>query len=1166
MPHIFRFHAGRNNNIYDWKSSDKILPADVREVMDKTNILTSAAGTSIPTPIARLFLFKTAFEIVAAQVRDNKVDTKGIYAGLVSETLDLLELLYKSGADENKFRYHKWVFDNSQQDDNVIRNFFGQQHGHELLAESFKQAAGQAPFNNKLEITLIYYREGNNEVLVGGTSPFSFVFTSPNFTRKHRDRGFKTIAGLVSEDILFDADYKQLHERDESFIRYVEGLVNTEGISDSFRGITEYVVNTKNRYFNKFNGTLHSLQDIQIGDTVLSASKINLKQIHEEDYKQQINRDSDFRMELPEDTNYNQTLRPLFLLDKMEHEGQYTSNNNKWISTTKVSENQYPETTLDEILQRELPAMDGVNYPFLTSFDFFERCLVKMPGYILNESKFSTLINNQAFALPLKPIFFHFYPIQKIRDYLSVDIKSDQVTFSLKIPVFGPTKGRRDIVFKKTYTGDNTVEYGGILGIYPCTRATQKELLHINKYTVAAFEKTNVSLAVNGITFLKKTGIHPVLAPLVPRSDYSKINTKSGYYQVNESFDIIQLNFKKDNAGLGCIIIPKFIEVENGTEEYIYAIDFGTSNTHVEYGRVVNDNVTETKPFTIEETKMQVSLLHKPKEMQLNDGAIRYNDYERSIGTTIDTARQLTLREFVPFQIGAQQSASVKFPFRTATCESNSFVLSEENNKLFINANIGFFIDDDALTEDIRYTTDLKWKLENSGSDKLNRNRVSLFFRELLLMIRTKVLLEDNNLKGDIKKLKFALSFPISMGNTLKNNLISLFDGQKIEVIGEDALPVREVSESIAPYYQLRFVNINIQNDSFCNIDIGGGTTDIVLIDKNPLKPNELKSYSSSFKFAGRQLWGSGHNEFNMQENGFMAYYKQFILKNDPTIYTRLERVLNTNAIRTEDVAGLLLSKPEYKFSEVFAENKEFRVVLIIHYTSILFYITRLAKLNNVALPRTISFSGKGSEYLNLIFPAKEDMKGFTQKILGIFAGQPVRPDFMIEKSNEPKVITAKGAVHFANEKINISDSAWGNDATDNSNEKKLELIESNYKGFNNLELENATISYAQLHGNSEYYSEIMKSTEEFLNLLFDNVDLCKAINNKLEIKDFHQYKTFFVQPGSDISSMGKLRDSFLAALAKMQPSDTIDDSPFFFSLHYSLVELSREICQKALK
>ncbi|HZF99846.1 MAG TPA: hypothetical protein VEY71_02540, partial [Chitinophagales bacterium] len=148
MPHIFRFHAGRNNNIYDWKASDRIQPADVRDVMDKTNILSSSAGTSIPTPIARMFLFKTAFEITAAQVRDNKVDKQSIYAGLVSETLDLLELLYKNGSDETKFRYQKWVFD-AKQDDATLLSFFGQQRGHQLLAESFKQAASQAPFNNR---------------------------------------------------------------------------------------------------------------------------------------------------------------------------------------------------------------------------------------------------------------------------------------------------------------------------------------------------------------------------------------------------------------------------------------------------------------------------------------------------------------------------------------------------------------------------------------------------------------------------------------------------------------------------------------------------------------------------------------------------------------------------------------------------------------------------------------------------------------------------------------------------------------------------------------------------------------------------------------------------------------------------------------------------------
>jgi hypothetical protein len=55
MPHIFRFHKGHNTNIYDWTPSDRIQPSDVREVMDKTNILTSSAGTSIPTFLS-LFL------------------------------------------------------------------------------------------------------------------------------------------------------------------------------------------------------------------------------------------------------------------------------------------------------------------------------------------------------------------------------------------------------------------------------------------------------------------------------------------------------------------------------------------------------------------------------------------------------------------------------------------------------------------------------------------------------------------------------------------------------------------------------------------------------------------------------------------------------------------------------------------------------------------------------------------------------------------------------------------------------------------------------------------------------------------------------------------------------------------------------------------------------
>jgi len=1167
MPHIFRFHVGRNNNIYDWNSSDRIQPADVRDVMDKTNILTSSAGTSIPTPIARMFLFKTAFEIVAVQVRDNQADSRSIYSGLVSETLDLLEMLYKSGSDENKFSYQNWLFDNRQQDDNLILKHFGNDHGHRLLAESFKQAAAQAPFNNKIEITLIYYREGNNKILVGGTSPFTFVFTSPNFKRKLHDLGFRTISGLVSNDNLFDSDYKQLHERDDSFIKYVEALATTQGIGISFSSFTEYVINVRNRNRNRFNSVIANLQDIQFNDTPLSVSHINLKQLSEADYKMNINIHSDYKIELPDDTNYSDSLNPLFLLDKMSYDGQYSSPSSHWSTTTRVSENQYPEASLDEIKERELPGLDGFHYPFLSSFDFFERCLIKLPGYSLNDERFLCLTDNQTFICPIKPIFFHFFPITKIKNYVSVETRGEQITLVLKIPVFGPTKNRRNFIIRKTYDTASIIDYSGILGIFPFTKATQTNLLHINKYTVASYENTNAAMQLESVKFFKKSGIHMVATAPVHRSNYAEIKTKSTYYQLDESFDIIQLNFRKDNSSCGGVIIPKFKEVDNGIEPYIYAIDFGTSNTHVEFGRVINDRVTETAPFTIAEKSMQMSLLNKPKAVEFNDGAERYNDYEGRLALgDFASAKTVTLREFVPFQVGNQKSAAVKFPFRTATCESNSFVGNHSNNRLFLDANIGFHIDEDALLDNIRYKTDLKWLLERANNDQFNINRVSIFFRELLLMIRTKVLMEEYNLRGDITKLKMALSFPTSMGSGLKSKLISLFEAQRLDVLGVNSLPLRVVTESIAPYYQLKYVNADIQNDSFCNIDIGGGTTDIVLIDRNPSNPNELLCYCSSFKFAGKQLWGSGSNECNLADNGFVSYYKSFIQRTDANVYGELEKILNSNNNRTEDIVGLLFSKPQYKFVDIFDDCKELKVVLLIHYSAILYYITRLAHLKdvNVELPRTVSFSGKGSEYLSLIFPSDRDLKGYTKKVLGIFAGKPTHNDFFLERSKEPKVITAKGTVHYANERINENLDDWGNGEKSDINKKVLTPLERNYKGFKNQEYESLTLTYSALTGNSDYYSDIMSNHAEFFNLLFDNKELCAIINRQLELKDFASYKKDLIPLNGNLASEGKLRDSFRATLLDLNPTDNVSDSPFFFALNYSLIALSREIAAKA--
>ena len=1167
MPYIFRFHKGTNNNIYDWKASDRIISSHLQDINEKTNVLSSSAGTSIPTPLARIFLFKTAFEIMAAQVRKNAVEEKSIYSGIVSETLDLLELLYKCGSDASRFRYQRWTFENS--DDAM--SHFGESAGHRLLATSFRQAASQYPFNNKIDITLIYYKEGSKEVLIGGTSPFTFVFTSPNFKRKMRDRGFRPIKGMVSDDVLFDSGYLQLQKRDGSFIKYLQSLTHTPGIGESFKGITEYVSNTFARHEGKFNGALSSLMDIKFGDSALIAGNINLRQISEADFRAKINESSDFKIALPSDTHYRGSLNPLFLLHKMAMDGQYSSASNVWSSANEISELEYPENTIEEIDERELPALSGIKYPFFSSFDFFESELIRLPGYLLNDQRFVTLKDNQSFIYPIKPLFFHLFPAERIKEYLTVEEVNNEIKFTIRIPLFGPTKGMRHLTCSKSYNEKTTVNYEGILGIFPFTRASEEDLLFINQYTVASYEKTNAEIMVESIRFFKNDALNPIPAPPFKRSNYTDINTKTTYYQVNRSFDIIQLNFKKNNAMVGGIILPEFRQVWDGEAEYIYAIDFGTSNTHVEYGMVVDKRVQHARPFIIEEHKMQMLLLNKPTRIEPNDGE-SYMDYERSTGSKIDKARQVTLREFVPFQIGGQRSASVKFPFRTATCESTNFNSNPGNNRIFIDANIGFNIDEDQMTDNAIYKTDLKWLLQKASSDPFNLNRVSLFAKELMLMIRTKVLLEDAH--GNLKKLKVILSFPISMGDTLKNKLIEIFEKQRLEIFGPASLPmVQPVTESIAPYYALKSQNINIQNDNFCNIDIGGGTTDIVLTKTEESNNNNLlQCYCSSFRFAGRQLWSSGVNEYQSSDNGFVAYYKHFIpvaqVETDNS--GNLQRVLNGNNIKTEDIVGLLFSSPNYKFRDIFSEKPAFRVVPLIHYAAILFYISKLSAWKNIALPRTVSFSGKGSEYINLLFPANlnngnSDLKGFTQKVLAIFSGRATRGDFIIEKSTEPKVITARGAVYYAAEDVSEDDSNdWGNETEvgANANEKKLVKQNVVYKGFKTLTYEDEPLNYADLMNRDELYRDIISNHIEFFGLLFGDAGLTDIINKKLEITNFAQYKRFFIPANSDVYLTGVLRDSFKATLKGLNPLDKVDDSPFFFPLNYSLIDLSKEIAK----
>ncbi|WP_345954021.1 hypothetical protein [Mucilaginibacter sp. PAMB04168] len=1190
MPHIFRFHKGSSSNILHWKPSSKITSTDIIAVKDKTDVLSSSAGSSIPTPVARMFLFKTAYQLMATT---DSSTSKGIYAGLVSESLDLLELLYKSGSNSNLFRFEKWSFDPSNP------QFFGRDHGHQLLHESFRQAASQKQFSQKLEITLIYYKEGHKEILIGGTSPFTFVFTSPNFRRKKAEKAFRNIYGLTSNEPLFAGHYKQLHERDASFIWFVEELMRQSGAIHSFEAFHEYVINTRKQHERadpgRFDTPAVELQDIYFGtDIPLTAGGVRIQQISAADYQTKIDRASDFKLDLPAGSPYlGKGLTPLFLYSNMDMDGQYTSPSNLWSNKIMVSGLAYPETTIEEIRTRELPGIDSIQYPFLSKFDIFEKSLVTLPGYELDGERFETLIEGQNFLLPLKPLFFQFFPVEMLSRYVKVSRRlpyvgaEPELTVQLEIPITGPTMQKRTITLKQTYKKDPVagseedrekypfVAYQGILGIFPFIRAEETHLKYINSYTVASYEKTNDGDPLSGLRFLKKTGIDTVPSQPLNRSNYGDLNMKTTYYQVRESFELIQLLFNKNSGSQSGLIIPKFKPASNGTEEYVYAIDFGTSNTHIEYAYVRDHKAVEIKPFEINDGNMFMTMLNKPQTISEQDGAVDYKDYT-AFGADVDAAKVISLREFAPFQVGRHKGATTVFPFRTATFESRSFKENARPN-LFSEINIGFSIDRDILVFNEGYQTDLKWQLESNLNDVEKQNRVKAFFRQLLLMIRSHALL-NNKPTCNLDLLKIAMSYPTSMDSTLKKDLMGYFSEEMNAIFnisgGSDDPNERlvEVTESIAPYYKLQKTDSSIKHDIYCNIDVGGGTSDIVLVNNiNEREEKVLLCYCNSIKFAGKQLWGSVSDDFDPQDNGFVLFFLHLLESKNKNNHEKLKNILKEKNNRTEDVVSYLFGEKDYNFKQIFSECKELKIPLLLHYTSLLYYVAQSCKQKPLALPKTLSFSGKGSEYISLIFDSKEHLKMFTVKALKLFSSLPANEAFQIQQDPKPKEITAQGAVIYAAKplKKDVTNIFEDDHSFQSKDEMTIRTETEIYLGLLDPSLLKSGQSiYNDFLEPGEEYKSVLANAVHFLDLFFGNADIIKGCERSLNINNLAKYRSFFIDPKQPESYLltGTLRNSYKSALEEKDMQSPVNDSPFFFAFNTSLIEMSKFIAHEAIK
>lgn len=211
-----------------------------------------------------------------------------------------------------------------------------------------------------------------------------------------------------------------------------------------------------------------------------------------------------------------------------------------------------------------------------------------------------------------------------------------------------------------------------------------------------------------------------VKVPFIRSRQDNENSCGTKYYEVfNTPFRAISAELFLEGKTYPFAIIPIWDQSVSSEKKFTYAIDLGTSNTYIsrrESGRM-------TEPQQLKMDKQVVNYLHA-KEISAQKGLI-----SRIEGKIPDAFKALVRTEFVPALIDAK---TYRFPIRTALC-----VTGDDTKKpvLFDNSNIAFFYEKFRKAGNQTVITNIKW-----AEDEKN---LRVFIREILLLIKADILQEN---------------------------------------------------------------------------------------------------------------------------------------------------------------------------------------------------------------------------------------------------------------------------------------------------------------------------------------------------------------------------------------------------------------------------------------
>jgi hypothetical protein len=980
MAKVYRLHEGQDGT--GWFVSNPITAEHLKTI--KTD--GKDVATSIPSPFARIDLVKSAFRWVA----DNGIEGVTAQHKLVSDALDVAQLFFLYPKLSGKIKIVSWNpqerFEAMINEGNVNHSTFA-----DTLRIIWNSEADRIVYNFD-RVQRLYFILNNANQIIGGTSPATMFFAAPDVRLATKDLNI-----TCGHDILFDDKYMSLNKRDKSFIKYIFTLSKQPNFASLFPDVYSYLEEIKNHIDNALRteiagisaSSLNSYPPCPVLDNPMNPCEIlgiPLK-VEEVDGKR-IEAESDFVISAENQVN---GLKPLILPnEKFSNQWVYTTNGIFWNPNNQV------ENKNLNIENSVLPVL-GDQYPWLSIDNFLEDSIIELP-YNIDNSKFITC-GAKKHLIPLTPTFFKYFKAENVSKYITLsELTAGSVETTLRIPT---RKG--DIIFKRLYRAQSSqiVKLEFHLAILPFVKTSKINL----EYTIGIQDKRfdrNHELVVE---CFKGEKIIKITAPVIrrPKEGNSII---SSYFKSHE-FDAIRLS---DSVANG-FIVPRLMDGD-GTSQISFAIDFGTTNTHIEYKY---GHIAETAIDNTNDLPMWQSLIDKysSDNIQIVDD----NIFER---------------EIFPYQFNP--NTEYKFPFRTALTYNQNIDFNVA--KVFTHTNNFFLFEKLFCPTYLKLHTKLKWSNYSSDDDKF---LVNSYIKGLLYLVLYKSLM----LKCDPKKTRITWFYPVSMDSFEKGIFIESWEKSYKEVFQMDNTNnINVIPESIAPYLKYRgeYPGMSL------SIDIGGGSTDIAVFEKE----KEIPEFISSIKFAGNAIFGDGFPSSafsnSSDNNGFVRTFKDDALKSLSKNSNKLEILSDILNKRKDsaDFSSFLFSLENEKdinfnYTEKLRSNRILKLPILLFYGSVVYYSANLLKKTNYKkLPNNLLFSGTAAKTLKII-DANKNFSNVTKfftyilnSVLEINAN-----GLKIALAENPKEITCKGVLK-AGISSNItecpilfwlggnSDSIWG--------------------------------------------------------------------------------------------------------------------------------------------